>query len=168
MAADDPAVLRQQRRVDERDLLGHHVGEDALERGQLEHAHVVCCDLAADLHRDALRDPAGERGEDPAEALGWARAAAGEERVRREQEQCEAHENRVAVDLLDLEGDVCQRGPFELGPRSRADGDGPADERVVHGNDLRTALRPAGPRTFRADGRAWIQAGVRIARDSHL
>ena len=69
--ADGGAALGgEQRRVDVGDRLLDDVGEDALERGELEHLDVVLGDLAADLDVDLLGDLAGEGGEDPAELLG--------------------------------------------------------------------------------------------------
>ena len=65
----DAALGGQQRRVHVGDLLLDDVGEDALERGELEHLDVVLGDLAAHLDVDLLRDLAGEGGEDPAELL---------------------------------------------------------------------------------------------------
>ena len=64
------ALGGEQRRVDVGDLVLDHVGEDALEGGELEHLDVVLGDLAAHLDVDLLGDLAGQRGEDPAELLG--------------------------------------------------------------------------------------------------
>ena len=64
------ALGRQQRHVDVGDGALDDPGEDALERGQLEHLDVVVHDLAPDLDVDRLRDLSGEPGEDPAELLG--------------------------------------------------------------------------------------------------
>ncbi len=66
----DTAFLGEQRGVDVRHRLVDDVLEDALEGGQLQHLHVVLGDLAVDLDVQADRDLAGERGEDPAQALG--------------------------------------------------------------------------------------------------
>ena len=71
-----PRSAREQRRVDVGDGLLDDVGEDALERGQLEHLDVVLGDLAAHLDVELLGDLAGERGEDPAELLGQRDAGA--------------------------------------------------------------------------------------------
>ena len=65
----DAALGGEQGRVHVGDLVLDDVGEDALERGQLEHLDVELGDLAADLDVDLLGDLAGERGEDPAELL---------------------------------------------------------------------------------------------------
>ena len=64
------ALGGEERRVHVGDLLLDDVGEDALERGQLEHLDVELGDLAADLDVELLRDLAGQGGEDPAELLG--------------------------------------------------------------------------------------------------
>ena len=72
----DAALLREQRGVDVRHRLVDDVLEDALERGQLQHLHVVLGDLAVHLDVEADRDLAGERGEDPAELLGERQARA--------------------------------------------------------------------------------------------
>ena len=61
---------REQRRVHVGHLVLDDVGEDALERRQLEHLDVELRDLAAHLDVDLLGDLAGQRGEDPAEPLG--------------------------------------------------------------------------------------------------
>src|SRR5690606_21621385 len=66
----DAAVAGEQRRVDERHGLLDHVQEHALERGELEHLHVVLGDLAADDDVEPDGDAAGEGGEDAAELLG--------------------------------------------------------------------------------------------------
>ena len=55
------ALGGEQRRVHVGDLVLDDVGEDALERGQLEHLDVVLGDLAAHLDVDLLGDLAGER-----------------------------------------------------------------------------------------------------------
>ena len=65
-----PALGGEQRRVHVGDRLLDDVGEDALERRELEHLDVVLRDLAAHLDVDLLGDLAGQRGEDPAELLG--------------------------------------------------------------------------------------------------
>ena len=66
----DAALLREQRGVDVGHRLVDDVLEDTLERGQLQHLHVVLGDLAVHLDVEADRDLARERGEDPAETLG--------------------------------------------------------------------------------------------------
>lgn len=66
----DTALLREQRGVHVRHGLVDDVLEDALERGEFEHLHVVLGDLAVHLDVEAGRDLARERGEDPAELLG--------------------------------------------------------------------------------------------------
>ncbi len=55
------ALGGEQRGVDVGDLVLDDVGEDALERGQLEHLDVVLGDLAAHLDVDLLGDLAGQR-----------------------------------------------------------------------------------------------------------
>ena len=54
------ALGGEQRGVHVGDLLLDDVGEDALERGQLEHLDVELGDLAADLDVDLLGDLAGQ------------------------------------------------------------------------------------------------------------
>ena len=63
------ALGGEQRGVHVGDLVLDDVGEDALERGELEHLDVVLGDLAAHLDVDLLGHLAGQRGEDPAELL---------------------------------------------------------------------------------------------------
>ena len=53
----DAALGGEQRRVDVGDRLLDDVGEDALERGELEHLDVVLGDLAAHLDVELLRRP---------------------------------------------------------------------------------------------------------------
>ncbi len=66
----DAAFLGQQRCVDEGHRIGDHVGEDALDRRQLQRPDVQGGDVAAHLHGDALRHPGRHRREDPAQPLG--------------------------------------------------------------------------------------------------
>ena len=65
----DAALGGEQRGVHVGDLVLDDVGEDALERRQLEHLDVVLDDLAAHLDVDLLGHLAGQGGEDPAELL---------------------------------------------------------------------------------------------------
>src|SRR3712207_8814912 len=60
----EAALLGEQRGVDVGDLLLDHVGEHALEHGQLQHRVVELGELAAHLDGDRLRQPAGDGGED--------------------------------------------------------------------------------------------------------
>ena len=65
-----PALGGEQWGVDVGDLLLDDVGEDALERRELEDPDVVLRDLAAHLDVELLGHPPGECGEDAAELLG--------------------------------------------------------------------------------------------------
>ncbi len=64
------ALGGEQRGVHVGDLVLDDVGEDPLERRELEHLDVEVGDLAAHLDVDLLGDLAGQRREDPAQLLG--------------------------------------------------------------------------------------------------
>ena len=65
----DAALLGDHGGVDVGDLLGHDVGEDALERGEFEDLDVQRGDLAGDLDVELGQRSVGHRGEDPAQLL---------------------------------------------------------------------------------------------------